>query len=56
MCVEIEFGENCPRCGFEFGIRCVEFNSCYNCNYPYEKEEKVIQEQLEKDSDDDLPF
>ena len=57
--MEIESGEICPRCGAEFGIRCVEFQSCYDCNYPYEKEEKVVKAQAKSESDsddDDLPF
>ena len=56
--MEIEYGNICPRCGGEFGIRCIEFQSCYDCNYPYEKEERVIKKQArnENDSDDDLPF
>lgn len=55
--MEIEYGEICPRCGAEFGIRCIEFQSCYDCNYPYKKEEKVTKEQSESDSsDEELPF
>jgi len=55
----IEYGENCPRCGNKFEIRDIEFQSCYDCKYPYQKEENVIQKQEESKSyldDDDLPF
>jgi rRNA maturation endonuclease Nob1 len=57
--MEINYGEKCTRCGAEFGIRCIEFQSCYDCNYPYEMEEKVIKKQTESnpdDSGDELPF
>lgn len=39
--VEIEYGGKCPRCKEEFGERCIEFQSCYDCNWPYEKEETI---------------